>query len=115
MRFSAELRASTALSGLSEEAFALISVFIGYGLLLTLSGVEVQRYYLIITFPLEWLMLAVLARKYVPRPRSLLLLLWCGQLMLSLTYLHYIHENHGAIRGDYGEGFRWRTQKSPTP
>jgi hypothetical protein len=115
MRFRAELRPSTVLSGLSEETFALISAFIGYGLLLTLSGVDVQRYYLIITFPLEWLLLAVLARKYVARPRSLLLLLWCTQLMLSLTFLHYIHENHGAIRGDYGEGFRWSTQKSPTP
>jgi len=94
------------LAALSEEGFTVLAAFAGFGALLTLSGVFVHRHYLIVTFPLEWLMLALLALRYTPRPRVILSLLWVAQLALSLTFLHYIHVNHGAPGGDYGKVYR---------
>lgn len=93
------------LRSVSEDTFTLLAGFVGYGVLLTLSGVPVHRHYLIIAFPLEGLLLAALALRHVPRPRLVLGTLWGTQLALSLTFLHYIHENGGAIRGDYGRAY----------
>jgi hypothetical protein len=114
-RFQTAICGRTALSELSEEAFTLLCAFVGYGLLLTLGGVDIQRHYLVVTFPLEWMLLAVLARRFVPRARSFLLELWVVELLLSLTFLHYIHENHGALNGDYGKGYRWNSELGHRP
>jgi hypothetical protein len=31
--------------------------------------------------------------------------MWCAQLCLSATFLHYIHVNGGAMGGDYGPAY----------
>lgn len=98
-------RAIIGIRSISEDTFTLFVGFLAYGVLLTLSGVPVHRHYLVIVFPLEGLLLAMLALKHVARPRLVLGVLWGTQLALSLTFLHYIHENGGAIRGDYGRAY----------
>lgn len=90
---------------LSEDAFTLLAGCLVFGALLTFSGVPVHRHYLIIAFPLEGLLVALLALRFTSRPRWLLGALWGTQLALSLTFLHYIHENQGAVRGDYGRAY----------
>ena len=35
--------------------------------------------------------------------------LWIAQLVITVTYLGYIHEHQGAEGGDYGRGYRWQT------
>jgi hypothetical protein len=81
----------------------------GYGLLITAATIVVHRYYLIITFPLEFLWLAHLALRggfwSERRGRDLLALSFVLQLLLSASFLGYIHVNGGAPLGDYGVAY----------
>lgn len=99
----------------SESAFTRNAAFIGYGILLTFSTLIIRRYYLLITFPLEYVWLAGLclmgARSAAPSRRVgrfvLAVILLC-ELVISLGFLDYIHRNEGSLRGDYGRGYRWQ-------
>lgn len=93
-------RAARDESGLLHGA-----TFLGFGLLLTATGVAVGRQYLIVAFPLPLLTLsrAALRRRVLGRP--LLLALVILQSALSVQYLTYIHAHHGAPRGDYGVSY----------
>lgn len=97
-----------ALKGASEAAYTSGAAFFGYGIVLTLTGLSVLRHYMIVTFPLEWTMLACAALACVRNPRRWLAVLWTAQLALTLTFLGYIHEHHGAPRGDYGRAYEWQ-------
>jgi hypothetical protein len=97
-----------ALRGSSEAAYTGGAALLGYGLLITLSGLIFWRFYLLVTFPIPWLVLAYVTLRFVPQPRWLLGVLWVVQLGLSVAFLLYIHEHHGAVDGDYGRGFRWQ-------
>ncbi|HXX67845.1 MAG TPA: hypothetical protein VEK07_11715 [Polyangiaceae bacterium] len=101
-------QAPSVLRTASEAAFTGGAALVGYGLLLTATGLYVWRHYLIVTFPLEWTTLACVALASVRRPRRWLAALWTAQLALSLTFLGYIHEHHGAVQGDYGRAFQWQ-------
>jgi len=76
------------------------------GALLTLSGFIIYRHYLNVIRPIEFLWLACVALHYVPRPRVFLLTVWVLQLLLSISFLSYIHQNCGARDGDYGTAYR---------
>lgn len=97
-----------ALTRASEAAYAGAAAVVGYGGLLTATGLNVWRHYMIVTFPLEWTTLACVALASVRRPHRWLAVLWTAQLALSLTFLGYIHEHHGAVQGDYGRAFQWQ-------
>jgi hypothetical protein len=96
---------TSAVRGSSEIAHTLGAAFFGFGIALTLSGVHIFRHYLLVTFPLEWVSFAWLAFKATRRPRALLAVMWCAQLGLSATFLHYIHVNGGAVGADYGPAY----------
>jgi hypothetical protein len=68
----------------------------------------VQRQYTEVTFPLEWVGVAYLTLRHVVPARRVLATLWAVQLCLSLAFLTYIHQNHGAPGGDYGLAYRWQ-------
>jgi len=89
----------------SETTFTLLAAFVGYGFILTFASVVIWRHYMLVTFPLEWLSFAVLALSSLRRPRSALFVLWAAELALSITFLGYIHDNHGAPGGDYGRAY----------
>ncbi len=74
----------------------------GYGPLLTLSTVLIYRFYLLITFPLEFVWLARLALSDRRFGEISLSLLFLAQLIVSASFLHYIHVRGGAPQGDYG-------------
>jgi hypothetical protein len=84
----------------------------GFGILLTASAVLIHRYYLLVTFPLQyvwlaWLTLGSWARGSRGRrlSRMLLVALCVVQALLSAGFLYYIHVNHGAALGDYGVAY----------
>ena len=84
------------------------AVILGYGLLITLSTIRIKRFYLLITFPFEFLWIArlALAGSSLKRARILLGILFVAQLILSAGFLSYIHVNGGAPQGDYGHVYR---------
>lgn len=94
-----------ALRTCDNTTFTVCAALFGYGLLLTFASIYVWRHYLLVTFPLEWVACALLALKVLARPRRVLVALGIATLGISMTFLHYIHENHGAMRGDYGPAY----------
>ncbi len=102
----------TAIGGESQTDLTRNGLLLGYGGLLTGATIWVRRYYLIITFPFEWVALAQLAlgrstltvdRRY---GRLALVLLLLSNLLISLGVLHYVHVNGGALQGEYGPSYR---------
>jgi len=94
---------SSSMTGQCQKA-----VILGYGLLITLSTIRIKRFYLLITFPFEFLWIArlALAGSSLKRARILLGILFVAQLILSAGFLSYIHVNGGAPQGDYGHVYR---------
>jgi hypothetical protein len=92
----------------SPTAFTQGAALWGYGVLLTASLLAVQRHYLVILFPLPFVWLARQAlvmppgRPHSPRlGRMLLATLWAAQLVVTTTFLGYVHVNQRLINGDY--------------
>jgi hypothetical protein len=105
----------------SSTALAVNAAFVGFGVLLTLSTLPIHRYYLIVTFPLEFLWVARLALapdRSTPRAqtgRALLGTLCVGQAVLSLCFLAFIHTNSGAPKGDYGLSYAAQLMRGAQP
>jgi hypothetical protein len=87
--------------------------FLGYGLLITLSTVAIRRYYLLITFPLEFVALAtfLLANANLRRLRALEWIAF-SQLVMSISFLQFIHDHQGAPHGDYGPSYGSQSNSS---
>lgn len=87
------------------------AAFLGAGLLLTLTGVWVRRYYLAVMFPWEtfWLVAAFWGmNEHRPSQRGFawaLPALWVAQLVMSVSLVQYVHRNEGAPLGDYGPAY----------
>jgi hypothetical protein len=93
----------------SPTAFTLAAAFGGFGICLTASGMPIPRHYLLILFPLGfvWLARAVLVQPGRPGDvwgwgRGCLAGLWLAQLLITVSFLGYVHVNQRPIRGDYG-------------
>ena len=84
---------------------ALRATFLGYGALVAMSGLLVQRHYLVVTYPLEWVLLAGIALGLEKHGRRLLAILWAAQLVVTISLLAYLHA-HGGAAGDYGVAYR---------
>ncbi len=85
----------------SPTAFTQNAALWGFGLLLTLSCCSIHRHYMIVLFPLECLWVARLA---LPR-RGLLAALWTAQLLISASFLSYVHTKQH-IGAEYGTAYR---------
>lgn len=81
------------------------AALIGCGLLMTATGVVIRRYYMTITFPLEFIFLICLADPATRTGKRLLAWLWIAELVISLGFVGYVHVNQGATQGDYGEAY----------
>jgi hypothetical protein len=93
----------------SPTAFTLSAALWGFGILLTVTSLYVQRHYLAVAFPLTFVWLARLALpKTAGRPaalkvgRAVLLGLCLSQGVLTATFLDYVHVNAGTRCGDFG-------------
>jgi hypothetical protein len=96
----------------SSTAFTVNAAMWGFGILLTASAVLIHRYYLLVTFPLQYVWLAWLTlgswatgSRGSTLSRMLLAALCVTQALVSLGFLYYIHVNHGAALGDYGVAY----------
>lgn len=85
-----------------EARFYLGAAFWGMGILLTLTGLNLKAHYLIVLYPILFLLVPIF---YPGRNRILLLILFL-QLFISANFLGYIHKNGGAPGGDYGKSYR---------
>ncbi len=84
------------------------AAFLGYGITLTCSLVLIRRYYLNVTFQLEYLWLAgiILHSPWKQhRQRIILLGIALAQLAISIQFLRFVHDHHGAPQGDCGIGY----------
>jgi hypothetical protein len=98
----------------SPTEFLISSALLPCGILMTLTGAMIRRYYLTVVFPLDtlWLILGGLAALAGPSSARhkrllpyLLPLLFLGSAIISGVMVHYTHVNQGAPQGDYGEAF----------
>jgi hypothetical protein len=89
----------------------------GYGILLTLTCLPMHRQYMIIAYSVELLWVAQAALHWARRPealrtgRRLLAGLVVVQLLLTVSFLQYIHVKQ-VIYGDYGVAFRAQRSRS---
>lgn len=95
-----------------NESFTLSAFYTGlliYGLLISIFASGLPRHYLLVSFPLELVLLAFMVIKVYPiLARRILITIWFLQLFLTLNFLHYIHKNHGADVGHYGVGYMYQ-------
>ncbi len=106
-------RSAVAIHGADATSNALRATFLGYGALVAMSGLLVQRHYLVVTYPLEWVLLAALALGVEKHGRRLLAVLWAAQLVVTTSLLAYLHA-HGGAAGDYGVAYRLQSPASPS-
>ncbi len=86
----------------THSGFYLSAAFLGMGMLLTLTGLNLHAHYLIALYPILFLLIPYC---YPGRNRSLTLILLL-QLFISVTFLIFIHRNGGAPNGDYGKSYK---------
>jgi hypothetical protein len=96
----------------TQLELALISAVFGFGILLTLSGVNIRRYYTLVVFPLEFVWLTSLAWNWAAESASrariatgILATLWVSEWVMSACLVGYVHVNEGATQGDYGDAY----------
>jgi hypothetical protein len=96
--------------GLDRSPTGLIigAIGIGYGLVLTLTGLPVYRHYLIVAAPVACVAIArvVLANFAVNNARRLLGGLCVVQASVSMLFLMFVHGIDRPIHGDYGTKYR---------
>ena len=99
------------LIGHSPTAFTTQAVFLGCGALMTGSTLMIHRSYMNATFPLEfvWLAYMVVGGNGGGRSKRVarwaLAMLWVVELLISVSFLQYIHVNGGAPGADYGTAY----------
>ncbi len=79
--------------------------FLGFGTLLTLSFVNIRRYYVLVGTPLEAVWMIRSIQKTFLKPVPILLALWICQISISSIFVYYIHVNQGSLKGDYGQAY----------
>lgn len=98
--------------GRSPTSMTIGAVGIGYGLLLTLTGLPVYRHYLIIAAPIACVALARVTLECFDslNARRILSGLCVTQAGVSMMFLMFVHNIDRPIRGDYGTPYRVQQQ-----
>jgi hypothetical protein len=100
--------------GLDRSATGLLigAVGIGYGLVLTVTGLPVYRHYLIIAAPIACVALArIVLSNFAAAPARWLLGGLCGvQACVTMLFLIFVHNIDRPIHGDYGTPYRVQMQ-----
>jgi hypothetical protein len=101
-------------SSVDMSLAAILAAGIACGALMTLTGVNIRRYYLVVAFPLEYLFFIRLAYSEKVRaslgavfrsPTKVLAPLWICEAMISACFVLYVHVNEGSLQGDYGKAY----------
>jgi hypothetical protein len=83
---------------LNSVDFYLLSILIGLGMIMTFSGIIVCQHYLIVAFPFTYIFLA----KIFEHKRNWFKVIVTLQLLVTVSFMLYIHTHDGAKDGDYG-------------
>jgi hypothetical protein len=94
----------------SETGLATNAVLLGSGVVMSLMVVNICRQYLIVTFPFEWVWLSRMGLCDSRWGQRYLFMLWIAQLIISVSFLIYIHVSHGDSLGDYGIAYQFQTK-----
>lgn len=88
------------------ERRLILAVALLAGVLMTLPAASIRRYYLMIAFPVDSLLLVYAVRAAFPRGsrRALAAIAVC-LLVISASFAQYVRVNEGSAQGDYGRGF----------
>ena len=89
------------IKNLSLSEFYLLSILLGLGIFLNFSGVYIYHHYLIIGFPFAYIFLAKVLMPY----KKLLLSVIIAQLIITISFLIFVHIHDGVIKGDYGRSY----------
>jgi hypothetical protein len=92
-------------TNISLTRFYLSSILLGLGVLMTLSGTTINPHYLICAFPFQYIFLA----KVLEKQKKILKSVIIAQMVITITFLVFIHKNNGAIQGDYGKAYHSQT------
>lgn len=93
----------------TETRMMMNFTLVGTGVIMSLMVLSIYRHYLIITFPLEWVWLSHLGLADKRLGRRYLTIIWIAQLVISISFLFYIHINHGDSLSDYGIPYEFQT------
>jgi hypothetical protein len=92
-------------TNISLTRFYLLSILLGLGVLMTLSGSTINPHYLICAFPFQYIFLAKVLEKNRILFRSVII----AQMIITITFLVFIHTNKGAPNGDYKKTYSSQT------
>jgi hypothetical protein len=102
----------------SATAFTLGAALWGCGLLFTVSTLPITRHYMIVLYPFEMAWLARLALGPVADEarlgRKLLATLCVCQLLVSFSFLRYVHSHHGVPGDEFGLAYSGQVATSAT-
>jgi len=97
------------------SSFFLRSVPLSLAILYEMSVSRIVRHYLLIVTPLMQVSVAAMVLHFQRnRARSVLFLMLFFQLILSASFLQFIHLNGGATEGDYGVSYLVQLEKAST-
>jgi len=93
---------------LTSTNFYLLSILLGLGIMMTFSGIIVCQHYLIVAFPFTYIFMA----KIFQHKKRLLIGIIFAQLLLTVSFLVYIHRHDGAKDADYGMTYQSQLHKT---
>ncbi len=86
------------------NAFYLVAILFGLGILMTFSCIWIQPHYLIIAFPFPYIFVM---RMLYPR-KKLMFATLVLQLLLSVAFFTFIHQTQGTTNSDYGKTYKYK-------
>ncbi len=89
-------------TNLSSTNFYLFGILLGMGIIMNFSGIFVYQHYIIVAFPFTYIFMA----KIFQNKKKLFMGIICAQLVLTVSFILYIHTHDGAKDGDYGVTYR---------
>ncbi|MFZ4401029.1 MAG: hypothetical protein ACOYO1_13410 [Bacteroidales bacterium] len=87
-----------------SNTFYLLAILLGLGIVMTLSCIWIQPHYLIIAFPFPYIFVM---RMLYPNFRLMMAALIL-QLLLSITFLGFIHQTQGTTNSDYCKTYEYK-------
>jgi len=93
-------------TNISTTRFYMLSILLGLGVFMTLSGTTINPHYLICAFPFQYIFLA----KVLEKNRLLFRSVVIAQMIITITFLVFIHTNKGAPNGDYKKTYNSQTE-----
>jgi hypothetical protein len=108
--FKSRKKAHTQVVSIQDDPalnFYLKALAFGVGGVFTLSGVNVQPYYIIVVFPFLYIWLASIYQKQVKLLATIAVL----QLFITFTFLVFIHRTGGFPERGYGIVYRLQVEQ----